>query len=111
MQPISIVQWFDIHQVGFLFEPSLDFLTMLAASNAFEIIIEGTESYLDKKYFVTFDKVNQNNCGTNFLLSNELYVAYLPEMGPLPKLSAKGKFNIPYSPESRLRSNNGVSCT
>lgn len=94
MQPISIVQWFNIHQLGFLFEPSLELLTMLAVRDSFEIVIQGTGSYLDKKYFATFDKVNQNNCGTNFLLSRELYVAHLPGMEPLPKLTTNGTFHI-----------------
>ncbi len=92
MHSIPIVQWFDINQVGFLFEPSIEIMTILASGPPQKISISGTNSFLDSECIVLFDKIYSNEKGTDFLLSKNLHVAHLPTVKSLPILEKNGNF-------------------
>lgn len=92
MHSIPIVQWFDINQVGFLFEPSIEIMTILASGPPQKISISGTNSLLDSECLVLFDKIYSNEKGTDFLLSKNLHVAHLPTVKSLPIIEKNGNF-------------------
>jgi hypothetical protein len=88
---IEIEQWFWLETMGCLWKPTIEVLSQIGNASSIYVEIIGTESELDGTQYALIDKVNANKCGTNFLLSPEYYVLYLPETKEDKNITKNGK--------------------